>query len=365
MTSVTGVDSGAPSTTVPYRITRAGVIMSPNLDDSHEAEGVLNPATAWGPDGNLYLFPRLVGEGNYSRIGRARVTIEDGVPTGVERLGIALAPERGWEHGTGHGGTEDPRITWIPSLNLHVMTYVAFGPLGPRPAIAVSDDTESWRRLGPIQFEYDDALDTDLGLFPNKDVLFFPEVVPDPDGQPSYALLHRPMWELSFSRAGEESPLPAGTTDDRASIWISYIPEDAVRADIRALARPAKHRQVAASMYGWESVKIGGGPAPLRIPEGWLLIHHGVSGEIVGSTFEPQGNVNYSAGAMILSADDPSRIIARTSQPLLTPETADETAGIVSNVVFPTAIEQIDGTYYVFYGMADSKIGVATLERIN
>jgi predicted GH43/DUF377 family glycosyl hydrolase len=354
----------APSTTIPYRITRLGVIMSPNLDDPAEVEGVLNPATAWGPDGELYLFPRLVGEGNYSRIGRARVTVTDGVPSGVERLGVALAPDRGWEHGTGHGGTEDPRITWIPSLAVHVMTYVAFGPLGPRPAIAVSSDTENWQRLGPMQFEYEDDLGTDLGLFPNKDVLFFPEVVPDPQGRPSYAVLHRPMWELSFSRPGEVPPLPVGTTDDRASIWISYIPEEAALADIRAIVRPSQHRQLAGPEFSWEALKIGAGPAPIRVPEGWLLIHHGVSGEIVGSTFEPQDNVNYAAGAMILSADDPSQVIARTPEPLLAPETADETSGIVANVVFPTAVETIEGQQYIFYGMADSKIGVARLDRI-
>ena len=44
-------------------------------------------------------------------------------------------------------------------------------------------------------------------------------------------------------------------------------------------------------------------------------------------------------------------------------ETADERDGIVPNVVFPTAIEEIEGQLFVFYGMADSKIGVARLDR--
>ncbi|MCU1527739.1 MAG: glycosidase [Frondihabitans sp.] len=348
---------------VPYRLTRIGVLMTPDPDDSREVEGVLNPATAWGPDGELYLFPRLVSEGNVSRVGRARVTVTDGVPTDIERLGVALAPDRGWEHGTGHGGTEDPRITAIPSLGVQVMTYVAFGPLGPRPAIAVSTDAEHWQRLGPIQFAYDDALDTDLGLFPNKDVVFFPEVVPDPEGRPSYALLHRPMWELDFARPGEHPPLPTGTTDTRPGIWISYVPADEAANDITALVRPSGHRVVALSEQPWESLKIGAGPAPLRIPEGWLLVHHGVTGEMVGSTFVPQSGLVYAAGAMILDAADPSRVIARTTSPLLAPETTDETDGVAANVVFPTAIENIEGELFVFYGMADSKIGVARLER--
>jgi predicted GH43/DUF377 family glycosyl hydrolase len=66
---------------------------------------------------------------------------------------------------------------------------------------------------------------------------------------------------------------------------------------------------------------------------------------------------------MILDADDPSKVLARTSEPILAPETADETSGTVANVVFPTALEDVDGVRYVFYGMADSRIGVARLDR--
>jgi predicted GH43/DUF377 family glycosyl hydrolase len=243
------------------------------------------------------------------------------------------------------------------------MSYVAFGPLGPRPALAISENATEWRRLGPLQFAYEDALDTDLNLFPNKDVVLFPDVVPDPDGVPSYALLHRPMWDFSFVRSGETPPLPRGVTEDRPSIWISYVPAENVRRDITALARPAGHRLIAEPAFEWETLKIGAGPAPLRVDEGWLLIHHGVSGTMVGGAFVPQRSVRYSAGAILLDADDPSRVLARTAQPLMVAETAEETDGTVSNVVFPTAIEKIDGEHYLFYGMADSQIGVARLVR--
>jgi predicted GH43/DUF377 family glycosyl hydrolase len=67
---------------------------------------------------------------------------------------------------------------------------------------------------------------------------------------------------------------------------------------------------------------------------------------------------------MLLDADDPSKVLARTAEPLLQAETDEERGGIVPNVVFPTAIEEIEGVRYVFYGMADSKIGVARLDRL-
>lgn len=346
---------------VPYRLERIGILMTPEPGNPLESEGVLNPATSHGADGQLYLLPRLVSGGNVSRVGRARLLCADGVPVGVERQAVVLEADRAWEHGTDHGGVEDPRVTPLRDLGGEVMTYVAFGPLGPRPALAWSVDGITWERLGPIQFAYEDDLDTDLNLYPNKDVVFFPEPVPAPNGTLSWALLHRPMWDFSFTRPQEQVPLPAGITDDRASIWISYIPVDEVGQDPSALTRPRWHRQVAAPEYEWEALKIGGGPPPLRVPEGWLVLHHGVTGTVTGGAFVPQSDVRYVVGAMILDADDPSRVIARSSEPLMTPETEEERLGTVGNVVFPTAIEKIGGETFVFYGMADAAIGVARL----
>jgi beta-1,2-mannobiose phosphorylase / 1,2-beta-oligomannan phosphorylase len=348
---------------IPYRLTRVGVVMSPLPGEADEVEGVLNPASGRTPDGRLHLLPRLVAEGNVSRVGLAEVTLENNVPTGVERRGVVLAPDAGWERGKNNAGVEDPRVTWIEDLGRHVMSYVAYGPLGPKPALAVSEDLVNWERLGPIQFEYQPDLDTDLNLFPNKDVVHFPEPVPGPDGEMYYAMLHRPMWDLGWFRPGEGVHLPAGVTDERPGIWISYVPVDEVKQDIRALARPRHHRLVALSEHPWEELKIGAGPAPIRVDEGWLLIHHGVSGTIEDPFAQVQ-TVNYAAGAMILDPADPARVVTRTAEPLMAPETEEERSGTVPNVVFPTAIEEIDGVRYVFYGMADAHIGVARLDRV-
>jgi predicted GH43/DUF377 family glycosyl hydrolase len=338
--------------------------MTPEPGNELEAEGVLNPGSGRGPDGELYLLPRMVEEGNVSRVGLARVVIENGVPVSVEREGVVLAPDRGWERGVGNAGVEDPRITRIDELGLHVMTYVAYGPLGPRTAIATSPDLREWTRLGPAHFEYDDALDTDLNLFHNKDTVFFPEAITGPDGVRSFAVLHRPMWDLDEVKMGQGIRVPAGVEDERQSIWISFVPVDEVARDIRSLTHWTGHRLLAAPEFDFEALKIGGGPAPLRVPEGWLLLHHGVTGTLARA-FDQQQNVNYAAGGMILDADEPWRVIARSETPLLAAETEDERSGIVPNVVFPTAIEEVDGAHFVFYGMADSKIGVARLESVS
>ncbi len=347
---------------VGYRLERLGVVMSPDPGNPDEAEGVLNPASGRGPDGELYLLPRLVARGNVSRVGLARVVLADGVPTSVERQGVVLAPERSWEQGAANAGTEDPRVTWIQALELHVMTYVAFGPLGPRTAVATSTDLRTWTRHGPVLYAYDDRLDVDLNLYPNKDTVFFPEPVTAPDGTESLAVLHRPMWDLDDIRPGQGKRLPAGLTETRPSIWISFVALDAVRSDRGALVHWGGHRFLAGPQFDYEELKIGGGPPPRRVPEGWLVLHHGVTGELAHA-FEQQKNVNYAAGAMILDADEPWRVLSRSSEPLLTPETEEERRGTVPNVVFPTAIEDVGSQTFVFYGMADSQIGAARLVR--
>ena len=79
-----------------FTLKRIGMLMEPRVGDPNEVEGVLNPAAVRGKDGQLYLFPRLVARGNYSRIGIARVLFDStGDPKCVERMGIALGPRPG------------------------------------------------------------------------------------------------------------------------------------------------------------------------------------------------------------------------------------------------------------------------------
>lgn len=341
---------------------RAGVLLAPDASDPKQRLGVFNPASARDLAGRLYLFPRIAAEGNYSRIARGEVTRDvTGAPAGVAPLEVVLEPAEEWERNAATAGVEDPRITRIEMLNAWVMTYAAYGPLGSRIGLAISDDLLTWRRLGPVTFGYEPALRTDMNLYSNKDSMFFPEPVTGPDGQPSFALLHRPTFELWWLARDAGTPLPTGIDDARSGIWVSFVSVADVARDLRALTHVRGHRMVAGPEHDWEQVKIGAGAPPIRTEAGWLLVYHGVSGQTSYSW--PQENVRYSAGVMLLDPSDVTVVLRRSRRPLLEPELPEEKTGVVSDVVFPTALDvRDDGSIDVFYGMADACIGVARLD---
>ncbi|RKD30832.1 glycoside hydrolase family 130 protein [Lacrimispora algidixylanolytica] len=115
-----------------------------------------------------------------------------------------------------------------------------------------------------------------------------------------------------------------------------------------------KHRHVMGKGSAWwESLKIGGGAAPIETDEGWLLFYHGVSGTCNGYV--------YSIGGAILDLDNPSIVKYRCENFLLTPEAWYEERGFVPNVCFPcaTICDPNDGRIAIYYGAADSYVALA------
>lgn len=347
---------------VPFALERLGVIMEADRYNLDEAWGVLNPAVARGRDGSLYIYPRVVAKGNVSRIGLARVVFEGDQPKGVERLGYVLEPTEGYEQNQRTRGCEDPRVTFIPAIDRYVMAYVGYGPLGPRVALAVSEDGRAWERLGVAKYANSEHYHTDFDLYVNKDAYLFPEPVRDPHGQPALAMIHRPDYNTMWWTEEGHLTQPAGVAEPRPGMWISYAPLAAAQRDIRQLQFWYDHHFLAGSEQPWEALKIGGGTQPVRTPLGWLTIYHGVSGRLTSGT-DHQRYVRYCAGAMLLDLDDPRQVLYRSPTPILSPDARDEQHGVVDNVVFPTALDDRgNGVVDVYYGMADAKIGVARLQ---
>jgi predicted GH43/DUF377 family glycosyl hydrolase len=348
-----------------FKLQRIGMLMESEPGNLQEVEGVLNPAAARSPDGQLYLFPRLVAKGNYSRIGIARVQFnEAGDPAGVERLGTALEPEADYERrADGGGGCEDPRVTFVEPLHRYLMSYTAFSSRGPRIALASSEDLFHWHRLGLAGFapchgiEFDDVDDKDASLFP--------VAIPNPSGQPELAILHRPLFPGTRPEETACRPESRELDLDRESIWISYCPMTSEGGVSDRLGQFTSHHRLATPVSPWERLKIGSGTPPILTRHGWLIVYHGVS-----DLAQPNSEAHqlcYSAGVMMLSKKHPQVIRYRSAEPVLKPELSQEQSGTIANVVFPTGIDRRDDLglldrFDVYYGMADNRIGVARLD---
>lgn len=255
--------------------------------------------------------PRVIATGgrtwltSISHLRVARST--DGIHFDVEPT-PALFPATAYES----FGIEDPRITLIDGT--YWINYTAVSELGIATALASTRDFKTFERHGIIFPP------------PNRDVTIFPERI---DGR--YVALHRPM--------------PNGIGEQ--AIWI------ASSTDLRAWG---DHRFVAGARVGqWDDAKIGGGAVPFRVRAGntdaWLAIYHGVT----------KSPTTYSLGALLLDAREPARVIARSREPVLEPETAYERQGFFGGVVF-TCGALVDGdAVRVYYGAADGVTAVADL----
>ena len=350
---------------MPFKLNRICTIMKPEKDNELEVEGVLNPAVIRGPDKQLYIFPRLVAKNNYSRIGIARVLFnKSGDPCDVERLGIALEPETDYEkRPNGGGGCEDPRVTYVEPLEHYIMTYTAYGPHGPRIAMARSKDLFTWERLGLVCYIKYEPID--FNNVDDKDASFFPTELPSPHKHKSVAMLHRPLFPDSVPEETVKQLEKRKIDENKESIWISYFNLTEGKETSLKNAKFTSHHCLAHPVYPWENLKIGAGAPPILTKHGWLMIYHGVRKHKNCTVENPK--YTYSAGVMILSEKTPQRIIYRSPEPILVPELPSETIGIVGDVVFPTGTDRRDdigkpNRIDVYYGMADDRIGVAKME---
>ena len=337
-------------------VTRLGTALAPD-GDATEAEGILNPAVTRDRDGKLLLYPRAVAAGNVSRVALVEASGPSDAPV-FKRSGFVLQPEAPYERRpTGGYGCEDPRVTFVPALDQYVMTYTAFGPLGPRIAMALSRDGYAWERLGLADFSA-----PGLPCGDDKDAAFFPEPVRSPNGVLSFAFYHRPMLHVSAMDGRAAVPLILELPpSERESARIAYVPVEPVLADRRNLLRVAESALVLPPQPEWGRIKTGGGTPPVRVAEGWMSLYHGVDAE---SRTDGRVAMMYRAGIVIHDAESPHIVRYRSPEPVLAPQTSEERFGTVPDVVFPTGIDPVphaDRSYDVYYGMADIRIGRAHL----
>jgi beta-1,2-mannobiose phosphorylase / 1,2-beta-oligomannan phosphorylase len=290
-------------------------IISPRPGFFWETKGTINPA-AIDLDGKIHILYRAVSDQNISTIGYA--ASNDGLSIDERSDKPIYFPRADFEkpdNATGNYGCEDPRIVNIND-RLY-MTYTAYDGVTPRVAVStiskkdfISKKWSAWSKPEVI---------TPPNIA-NKDSSILPEAI---NGK--YLVLHR-------------------VAESICADYVSSLDFTKERVDeCIEILNPRRGM--------WDGGKIGISAPPIKTKKGWLLLYHGVS-----------WSTTYRVGAVLLDLLDPTLIKARTAIPLFEPREEYEHKGNIPNVVFPCGLVVRGTTAYMYYGAADSVIGVATVK---
>lgn len=292
-------------------------LITPRSSVAWEANGTFNPGCF--TDGkNVHLFYRAQSDLWTSTLGYCRFNAPHSI---AERLpDPAYIPRAEFEvkrSKEGYSGCEDARLTLIGDRVY--MLYTAYDGVNP-PAAAVTAiplkdlQEKNWKQWSmPRLLSKPGAMD--------KNACLFPEKIND-----HYMILHR----------------------IEPNILVETIPAD-ILEDLDREIKFDNNAVLAGPEQDWESAKIGANCPPIRTDKGWLLVYHGVD----------KRDSQYRVGLMLLDLKDPTRIVGRTRYPVIEPTLPWERVGVVNNVVFPCGAAVHGEILYIYYGGADTVIGLA------
>ena len=204
-------------------------------------------------------------------------------------------------------GIEDCRVTMVDGR--YYLTFTAVSENGVGVGMRTTTDWKTFKSHGMILPPH------------NKDVAIFEERV---NGK--FYALHRPS---SVDIGGNY-------------IWIASSPDGIHWGD---------HRCIVKTRPGmWDSARVGAGAAPIKTEKGWLEIYHGANEKH-----------QYCLGAVLLDLDDPTKVTARTEQPIMVPTAEYELSGFFGHVVFTNGhlVKEDGDTVTVYYGAADEFVCAA------
>jgi predicted GH43/DUF377 family glycosyl hydrolase len=300
-------------------------IIEPNPQNKWESRATFNSAALY-EDGKVHFLYRALGDTDLSVLGYA--TSSDGIHIDERSDEPCYFPREPFEtpgghaftkfadhfaSGGGYGGIEDPRVTKVGDTVY--LTYVAFdGATPPRAALSSISINDFLNR------KWDKWATPKLISAPgmvNKSAVVFPEKV---NGK--YVVLHRVY----------------------PNILVDYLD------DLNFDKYLQGHYFIPPRKRFWDSKKVGAGAPPMKTKDGWLLIYQSVG---------HQDPSRYKIGAMLLDKDNPSKVLYRTNNPIISPDETYENAGFKSGVVYPCGAVIKDNTLMVYYGGADTVVCAA------
>lgn len=315
-----------------YHLSRSdnNPILSPLGHNHWEALATFNPAAYLDDSGRVHMLYRAIGGDGQSRIGYANSS--DGVSFGYRclypifhmqsprRPGMLAYDPIKFPSGGSWGGCEDPRLTRIED---HIyLTFNAFDDWDSI-RIAVSTIAESdfiaqrWNWSEPLLISPDGV---------HKNWVLFPEKI-----QGKFAILHG-LSPLRIDHVDHLEDLAHG----RRVIKSSGNHGGAGYDD-----HTRKH--------AWDARVKGAGSPPIKTEKGWLVLYHAL---------ERHELHRYKVGALLLDLKDPTKIIARSPAPILSPDAWYENDW-KPGIVYVCGAVVKDGKLLVYYGGGDKHVCVA------
>jgi beta-1,2-mannosidase len=290
-------------------------ILSPK-GDGFEFAGTFNPSVV-KKDGKFVMLYRAQDRNGTSTLGYA--TSGDGIHF-TRRSEPVMVSETPYEKG---GGVEDPRLQKIDGT--YYLTYTGYnnvdGPAADKKdaqlCLATSADLVHWQRKGVI--------------------------IPSFKGK----------WNVKWTKSGAIVPEKIN-----GKYWMYYLADAkgqdtqmgvAYSEDLLHWTEALDHPVLASRPGLFDSQVVEPGPAPILTPQGIFLIYNGADDKLV-----------YSTGWVLFDKNDPTKVVARASEPVFTPEKEWEKVGQVPNVVFVEGMVRNGNRWLFYYGGADKHVGVAT-----
>lgn len=281
------------------------------------ANPVLSPSELYWESKDLFNPTSIEVYGRIALLYRAEDSTGIGIWNGTSRIGLAwsedgihfkkeekpvLEPTEPYEL---PGGCEDPRIVKIEGT--YYLTYTAYDGKMARLCMASSKDLYKWKKHGP--------------LFPNLRWTKAGAIVPQKINGKYY---------MFFGEHG---------------IWLASSP-DLINWELINKDHILPLRE---NMFDSDVTECG--PTPIINDKGILLVYNGA---------ERSNNTRtYRTGYAYFSKEDPAKLLYRSNEPFFEPQEISEKTGQVANVVFVEGLTYFNNKWFMYYGMADSHIGVA------